>query len=147
MQKIGRTTAAVIEDQKSIVKYLVVPKLGLNRHFPNAVLYRPLKMGGLNFPQFKTVQATRSIMYMMKQLRWNKEIATEIRINIEMTQLMSGRERTIMEDVAPPIKYIPDTWITTVRERLKKMKAEMSIENIWHPMKQRKNDISIMEKI
>ena len=52
-----------------------------------------------------------------------------------------------MEDVATSIKYIPDTWITTVRERLQKKKAEMSIENIWHPMKQRNNDVSIMEKI
>ena len=52
-----------------------------------------------------------------------------------------------MEDVATPIKYIPDTWIKTVRERLQKMKAEISIENIWHPMKQRKNDVIIMEKI
>ena len=122
----------------SYIDSAVLPKLGLNRHFPKAVLYGPLKMGGLNYPQFKTVQATRSIMFMLKQLRWNKEIATEIRINIEMTQLMSGRERPIMEDVATSIKYIPDTWITTARKRLQKMKVEMSIENIWHPMKQRK---------
>ena len=60
---------------------------------------------------------------------------------------MSGQEHSIMEDVATSIKYIPDTWITMVREILQKMKAKMSIENIWHPMKQRKNDVSIMEKI
>ena len=68
----------------------VVPKLGLNRHFTKAVLYGPLEMGGLNYTQFKKIQATRLIMYMLKQLRWNKEIAKEIRINIEMRQLMSG---------------------------------------------------------
>ena len=34
-----------------------------------------------------------------------------------------------------------------MRERSQKRKSEMSIENIWHPMKQRKNNVSILEKI
>ena len=84
---------------------------------------------------------------MIKQLRWNKDIAKDIRVSIEIIQLMSGLEEPIMEYVEPPIKYIEKTWILTVRERLRRLKAYIQIENIWYPKKQRENDISIMEKI
>ena len=102
---------------------VVMPKLGLNRHTPKALLYGPLSRGGLNYPQFKTIQTTRSITYMIKQLRWNKDIAKDIRISIEATQLMSGIERPIMEDVETLVKYLEGTWLLTIRERLRCLKA------------------------
>ena len=71
---------------------------------PKDMLYGPLSRGGLNYPQFKTIQTIISITYMIKQLRWNKDIAKEISISIEAMQLMSGIERPIMEDVGTPVK-------------------------------------------
>ena len=90
----------------SIIDSVILPKLGVNRHMPKAVIYGPVSRGGLNYPQFKTIQTTRSITYMIKQLQWNKDIAKDIRISIETIQLMSGLEEPIMEYVDPPIKYI-----------------------------------------
>ena len=49
----------ICQQMNTYIDSAVVPKLGLNRHFPKAVLYGPLEMGGLNYPQFKTIQATR----------------------------------------------------------------------------------------
>ena len=125
----------------------VMPKLGLNRHMTKAVLYGPLSRGGLNYPQFKTIQETRSITYTIKQLLWNKEISKDIRISIETTQLMSGIEQPIMENVETPVSYMDETWILTVRERLRRLNALIIIENIWYPKKQQMNDTSIMEKL
>ena len=84
---------------------------------------------------------------MIKQLRWNKDIAKDIIISIEATQLMLGFERSIMEDVVTPVKYMEGTWELLNREILRRLKALINIEHIWHPKKQRINDISIMEKV
>ena len=32
------------------VKKFIIPKLGLNKNFPYAILYAPIKFGGRNFP-------------------------------------------------------------------------------------------------
>ena len=114
---------------------------------PKAVIYGPLSQGGLNYPQFKTIQTTQSITCMIKQLRWNKDIAKDIRVSIEIMQLMSGLEYPLMEHVEKPVKYVEKIWILIVRERLRRLKASIHIENIWFPKKQRDNDISIMEKV
>ena len=114
---------------------------------PKAVIYGPVSRGGLNYPQFKTMQTTRSITYMIKQLQWNKDIAKDIRVSIEIIKLMSGLEEPIMEYVEPPIKYIEKTWILTVKESLRRLKASIQRENIWYPKKKRENDIIIMERI
>ena len=80
----------------TLIDTAVMPKIGLNRHMTKAVLYGPLSLGGLNYPQFKTIQTTRSITYMIKQLRWNKDIAKDIRVIIEITQLITGLEYPLM---------------------------------------------------
>ena len=84
---------------------------------------------------------------MIKQLWWNKDISKDTRISIAATQLMSGIERPIMEDVGTPVKYMVGTWVLIVRERLRWLKALINKEHIWHPKKQCINNISIMEKV
>ena len=64
-------------------------------------------------------------------------MSEDLRVNIEMTQLISGLERTVMEKVDVPVKYMSDTWMLTVRERMKEIKAEIWIEDICDK-KQRK---------
>ena len=49
-----------------------LPKSGLNRHTLKAVVYGPMKYGGLNYLHFKTIQITKSIMYLIKQVRWDE---------------------------------------------------------------------------
>ena len=124
-----------------------LPKLGLNRHTPKAVVYGPIKYGGLNYPHFKTIQTTKSIMYLIKQLQWDKDMAKELRVNIEMTQLMAGVETPIMEDPRTAIDYLEESWVLTVRKRLEMLDAKVWIEDIWSPAKQREGDIGIMKAV
>ena len=51
------------------IDLVVMPKLVLNRHTPKVVLHEPMMNEGLNYPQFKTIQTTKSIMYLIKQVR------------------------------------------------------------------------------
>ena len=110
-----------------------MPRIVLNKNTPKAILYGPLEMGGLNYPQFEAIQTSRSKVYMIKQLIWEKDMYEDLRVNIEMTQSMSGLELPVIEKVEVPVKYIPDTWILMVRERMKDIKAEMWIEDTCYP--------------
>ena len=86
-------------------------------------------------------------MYLIKQMRWDKDMAHELQVNIEMTQLMSGIETPIMEDTIKPIDYLEESWVLTVRKRLKVLDAKLWIEDIWRPTKQREGDVGIMDAV
>ena len=64
-----------------------------------------------------------------------------------MTQLMSGIEALIMEDPSKPIDYLEESWVITVRKRLKALDAKIWIEDTWKPVKQRENDVGIMDAV
>ena len=115
---------------------VMLPKIGLNRHTPKAVVYGPMKLGGLNYPQFKTLQTAKSITYLLKQMQWNGDMAADIRVNLVMTQLMSGMEEPILEQTGQTIDYLPESWVLTIRQRLKALKAKVWIKKIWRPEKQ-----------
>ena len=123
---------------------VVLPKIGLNMHTPKALVYCPMKLVGLNYPQFKTIQTVKSITYLLKQMRWNGDMATAIRVNLEMTHLMAGVEAPILEQIDQSIEYLPESWVLTIQKRLKEIKAKVWIENIWRPEKQRVHDYRIM---
>ena len=92
----------VCKRMNTYIDLVVLPKLGLNIHTPKSVLYGPMMYGGLNYKQFKMIQITKLIMYLIKQVRWDKDMTKELRVNIEITQLMAGVEALIME-VGKPI--------------------------------------------
>ena len=50
-----------------------------------------------------------------------------------------------MEKTEKPINYLEILWVLTVRKKLKTLKAEVCIENIWRPEKQWEDDIGIMD--
>ena len=60
---------------KNYIDLVTLPKLGLNRHTPKAVVYGPMMYGGLNYQQFKMMQITKLIMYLIKQMRWDKDMS------------------------------------------------------------------------
>ena len=74
-------------------------------------------------------------------------MANELQVNIEMTKLMSGIEKPIMEDPSKLIDYLEESWILTVRKRLKVLDAKLWIEDIWRPTKQREDDLEIMDAV
>ena len=58
------STSFSIEECKEIIKpikNLVLPKLGLSKKFPHAILYSPLKYGGRNFPNIYLEQGILNI--------------------------------------------------------------------------------------
>jgi hypothetical protein len=87
----------------------------------------------MEFLNVFTLQLQTQLLYLLKQLRWNKTVANDIRVTLETTQLCSGLINPIMEFVSPPISYLGSS------------NASLWIEDIWTPILQHDGDASLME--
>ena len=63
-----------------IMENVVLPKLGINRKTPKAVVYGPLDLGGMGYPSFHTIQDQRGIGHVVKHLKWGKDVGKDFRI-------------------------------------------------------------------
>mmetsp|Transcript_9866 Transcript_9866/g.22462 ORF Transcript_9866/g.22462 Transcript_9866/m.22462 type:complete len:97 (+) Transcript_9866:405-695(+) len=61
------------------IERMVLPKMGINSHTSRAVVYGPPIFGGMNFPFIETIQYRLGLMNILKHLRHDSEIGTEIR--------------------------------------------------------------------
>ena len=128
----------------ALLRRAIVPKLRLNRHYPGAILYGPAKYGGMEFPNIYTLQLQTQLQYLIKQLRWNKTVANDIKVAVETLQLSSGLTTPILEYVDTPIVYLDTTFFLDLRRRLAEVNASLWIEDIWTPALQRDGDSSLM---
>jgi hypothetical protein len=117
----------------------------LNRHFPSAVLYGPLKYGGMEFPNAHTLQTTVQVKYLLKQLRWDKSVANDIIVTLDSIQLNAGLSSPILEDVSQPITYLGHSYFLSLRQRLAELQASFWIEEVWRPKPQREGDQFLMD--
>ena len=129
----------------TVIDTAMLPKIGLNQHMPKAVVYGPLHLGGINYPKFETIQVVASITYLVKQLRWNKDMAKDILIILSTTQLVAGLCRPILEDTDSALPHVPCGWIMAIRARLRNIDAKIWIEEAWYPRCQREHDEPIMK--
>ena len=78
------------------------------------MLYGPASYGGMEFLNVFTLQLHTQVPYLLKQIRWNKTIANDIRVMVETLQLCSGLVPPIMEVVSPPITYIGSSYFLDI---------------------------------
>lgn len=128
----------------TIIRKTFLPLLCLNRNFPSAVLYGPLDYGGMEFIETYTLQDQVQLDYLIKQLRWDKVVSNDFLVTLDSVQMFSGFTAPILEFVHDKIDFIPPSYIISLRDRLREMKAFLWIEKSWSPQLQREGDSSIM---
>jgi len=127
------------------VRRTFLPPMRFNRHLPAAVLYGPMSMGGMEFPEAYTMQDQAQIPYLLKQLRWDKTVANDILVTLDHIQLISGFVVPILDSTTKPINYIDNSFLLSIRHRLSEINGSLWIERAWSPPLQREGDSSIME--
>jgi hypothetical protein len=116
-----------------------------NRHLPGAVLYGPMSMGGMEFPETHTLQNQTQIPFMIKQLRWDNTLANDIIATLDHVQLLSGLTTPVLQYTTTRIDYIRTSYLVEMRRRLIEIEGTIWIEHAWTPPLQRQRDESIME--
>ena len=100
----------------------------------------------MEFPETYTMQDQAQIPYLLKQLRWDKTVANNILVTLDHIQLISGFATPILKNTTPPIRYINNSFLISLRERLAEMNGSLWIETACTPPLQQENDASIMER-
>ena len=123
-----------------------VAPMGMNRHYPKAILCAPVDYGGMNFPEVESLQLQTQTEYWIRQLRWDGIVANDFRVTLERVQLVSGCVTPVMEDASMPLDHMKScgSYVVSLRDRLGEIGAGMWLEGVWTPKLQRDNDRSIM---
>jgi hypothetical protein len=130
----------------SVIRSTLIPRLRLNRHYPNALLYGPLEYGGMEMMDAYTLQDQVQLSYLLKQLRWDQTVANDILVTLDCLQLSSGLLRPVLEYPSLPILYVDEGFLSSVRRRLGEIDAGLWIEKAWAPSLQRVGDESLMSR-
>jgi hypothetical protein len=109
------------------------PLMRFNQHLPSAVLYGPMSMGGMEFPEAHSLQNQTQIPFMLKQLRWDKTLANNILVTLDHVQLLTGFTTPVMQNTTNKIDYIGTSYLVEMRHRLSDIEGTIWIEHAWVP--------------
>ena len=117
----------------SIVEQAYLPKGGLNRKFPKAVLRGPMLYGGHGDSGLYTRKGHNKIQLLIGHKRNRDEQGDMLRMEVEALQILAGTEAPIMEESKEFqwIKLVEDTWVKDVKMFLTTIKAGIKIFGQW----------------
>lgn len=83
------STAQMLQFQKPFI-HLLLPKLGMNRHTPQAIIYSPLYRDGLGLQSLDKKQAILHFELFQGHIQCNDDIGKSLRIQTSTQQLEIG---------------------------------------------------------
>jgi hypothetical protein len=141
---VTRFTPNQCQQLNSTINKVLLPKMKINRKMPLAIIYSPLRLGGLNWPSFQVKQDCDSILTLIKHLRHDETVANDIKVALSAWQLVSGLCTPFLETVNPQLTYLGEGWLPHMRDHLSAIDGNIWIEDQWSPQLQRQGDKSIM---
>ncbi len=117
----------------TIVRRTFLPPMRFNRHLPSVVLYSPMPMGGMGFPEAYTMQDQAPIPYILKQLRWDKMVANDILVTHDHIQLTSGFVAPILQSTTKPIGHIDNSFYYQCAQDWQKWKDHSGFKRLGRP--------------
>jgi hypothetical protein len=136
------------EIQRPVVN-AILPKMGIARTAPRAVVFGTAQYGGLGLTHLMALQGHKCLQYLLGRLRCGDATGRLIQMLLEYTQLECGCRGN---PLAQEYKYysallINTNWITEVWEHLQTLKSKVEIDGLWKPSENRERDIVIMESL
>jgi hypothetical protein len=139
------------DDLQSIQKPVdveILHILGLNEHFPRAVLRAPLLFGGLGCTTIHGQHIIDKLVLFVHHIRENSRIAEVLLTSMSITQLECGTANPFF-DLDPAIwsPLVTPTWITHLWCECKTANVDVKFfsDLFWTPAPTRQNDICIMD--
>ena len=129
------------------IEKVTLPKMGINRHTPKAVVYGQHKLGGMVFSTIETIQDQKEIIHWLRHLRLGKETSKDFKITLSAAQLSSGLTKSLLNNMELDLPYPEEGKISHLQATLKKPNGKLHIEGVWVPSLQRQGNRVIMEVI
>ena len=130
------------------IKHFVLPKLGLSKKFPHAILYSPLKYGGRNFPNIYWEQGILHIDTLLSHASALTITGKLILSEIENLQLEVGELVPVLSLDFYKYSYrTTPCWAHSLWEFISKHKLTVSSSSFVYPTPLREHDVSIMSAL
>jgi hypothetical protein len=122
-----------------------LPYMGFDHGSPRALIHGPIEMGGVEIPHLYTEMMGMKLESIISHIRAGTVLGRSFIININNLQLCSGIEHPIFS-CRDDISYLNNNWLLHLRDYLIEINGTLDIKNIWKPIKQRENDIILMNE-
>ena len=121
--------------------------LGLNEHFPRAVLRAPLLYGGLGCASIHAQHVVDKLILFLHHIREGGQVSEALYISMGTTQLECGVETPFFSlEAATWHPLVTKTWISHIWQECQPKDIEIRFHRdlFWTPSAQREHDICIM---
>jgi len=128
----------------------LISAMGYNRHFPRAIVFGPVKYGGLGLKSLYFQQGYLAIKWLIKTIREQSRVTDLLRTLVHSTQLEAG---TYTHIITSPmhrkriLHYLTPTWLTHLIDFLEEHEIGMLMDTdwSWRPNLQRQGDEYLMD--
>jgi hypothetical protein len=126
------------EIQRPVVN-AILPKMGIARTEPRAVVFGTAQYGVLGLTHLAALQGHTRLQYLLGHLRCGDATGRLMRMLLEYTQLECGcRVNRLAQGYNNYSALLINTnWITEVWEHLQTCKAKVEIYGLWQPKEKR----------
>jgi hypothetical protein len=146
------TTFSALECKKiqSPFYSVLLPKLGINRHMPRALLHGPSQLAGLGLLNLEAEQLAMHVTGLITQLRKLDRVGQTMLACIDAMQLYLGTQEqffTLQVNKAPHRPSRKESQLTYVWEDLNVLDCTLISSNFWTPRVAGENDVSIIDAV
>jgi hypothetical protein len=124
---------------------IFLPKMGINRHFPKAIVYGPPELGGLQLRDLFVEQGISRIMVIPSNVYNETELGRMIMIEIQSLQMEAGTHSLLLTDTLTPVPYLTKCWISETRSFMQKYQIQLHFANNWNFHLSRHRDAYLMD--
>lgn len=146
-QQASRGWTTLETTQKKLTETLL-PRIGLNRHFPRVLCYASTYFGGSGILHLPLEQGISHMLFIIGHLRTVTQATATLIQLLETIQFQSGLfpplPPPIME-YSEPLSYIDAPWLETARDTLRRISGKLVIPQLPKMKPLRTNDQSLME--
>ena len=126
--------------------YNLLPKIGINRHMPRAVVYGPISMGGMGIMDLQLEQPVYAFKTMLGHMRRNDKAGKVILANLYDTQAEIGISILFYRDDHRKYTYATkNTCWHYMWKICNEMGISLEIECMWTPQPKAEKDQNLME--
>mmetsp|Transcript_15421 Transcript_15421/g.21966 ORF Transcript_15421/g.21966 Transcript_15421/m.21966 type:complete len:963 (+) Transcript_15421:236-3124(+) len=122
--------------------------LGLNEHFPRAVLHASTSFGGMGCPTFHAQHVVDKVVLFLHHMKEKAELAEVFQASMSLTQLECGTSKPFFSLPADPwYDLVTPTWINHIWQECIQKGIELLFyeKAFWLPGAQREHDFTIMD--
>jgi hypothetical protein len=136
------------EIQKPVVN-VILPKMGIARSAPRAVVFGTPQFGGLGLTHLAALQGHTRLKYLLGHLRCGDATGRLMQMLLEYTHLECGRRgNTLAQDYNNYSALLINTnWMKEVWEHPHTCKANVEVDGLWQPEANIEQYMVIMETL